>query len=104
MVEKTRKTTGHPLKPHDATRGPTSGRTSLNSGTKGLTQTIDPSVTRLAVELLNPEFHASAMVIEGCLQSLRELLSVDAVMALLFDDDSQVIQQAIISSGPRLAV
>ncbi|HEX2585140.1 MAG TPA: PAS domain S-box protein, partial [Steroidobacteraceae bacterium] len=61
-------------------------------------------MTRLAVELLKPEFHASSVVIEGCLQSLRELLSVDAVMALLFDDASQIVEQAIIASGPRLTV
>jgi len=101
MAEKTKKT-GHLVKPLDATGGSTSGQSLSIAGAKVLSQTIDPSVTRVAVELLNPEFHGSAVVIESYLQSLRELLSVDGVLVMLFDDTLQVIQQIIASAGPRL--
>ncbi|HVY23494.1 MAG TPA: EAL domain-containing protein [Steroidobacteraceae bacterium] len=99
MAEKTKKTTGHPLKPLDAAR--TAGRSAIAASTEFSTA-IDPSITRIAVELLRPEFHASDAAIQGGLQSLRELLSVDAVVVALFDDEMQVVQQTLASCTSRV--
>ncbi|MES1196793.1 MAG: PAS domain S-box protein, partial [Steroidobacter sp.] len=99
MAEKTRKT-GHPVKPHEPAK--IHGRSSPIAGIGQISAVIDPSVTRLAVELLSPEFHGSSINIEGYLQSLRELLSVDGVLVLLFDEKQPSVQQVLSSCTPRL--
>ena len=71
-------------------------------GNREMVLAIDPSITRLAVELLTPDFHASEMVIEGHLQSMRELMSVDGVMVVLFDEAQQEIQQVMAAATTRL--
>ena len=101
MAEKTRKT-GHPLKPSELAQS--TGRSSPIAGLSETSAAIDPSVTRLAVELLRPEFHASDITIEGYLQSLRELLSVDGVLVLLFDDAQSSVQHVLCNTTRRLLV
>ncbi len=99
MVDKTKKA-GQPLKPHDVTR--LSGRTSSMVGAREFSAAIDPSITRVAVELLRPEFHADEIAIQGYLQSLRELLSVDSVLVILFDTAQQKIMQVLANTIPRI--
>jgi len=100
MAEKTKKTTGYPLKPHEMARK--SGRSSPVADVEPIGSAIDPSVARLAVELLRPEFHASNITIEEYLQSLRELLSVDTVMVILFDGSRLNVEQILVSANAQV--
>lgn len=98
MAEKTRKTTGHPSVPNESAN--VSGGSSSVADTQEFAVAIDPSVTRLAVELLRPESHANEGT-QGHLQSLRELLSVDGVLVLLFDQAQQFIEHVLAACTPR---
>ena len=99
MADKTKKA-GHLLKPHEPAK--THGRSLPIAGIGQISAAIDPSVTRIAVELLSPEFHGSDITIEGCLQSLRELLSVEGVLVLLFDEQQLTVQRVLSSCTHRV--
>jgi hypothetical protein len=49
------------------------------------TQVLDPTVVQVAVELTMPRVHASARLVEPCLQALQSALQVDSVFVALFD-------------------
>jgi diguanylate cyclase (GGDEF)-like protein/PAS domain S-box-containing protein len=59
------------------------------------TPAIDATATRLTVELLRAELHASDAIIKTHLQGLRELLAIDAVFVVLFDDARQRISKVL---------
>jgi len=47
---------------------------------------LDPTVTRIAVELTCPENHANSATIDFLLDSLREMASLSCVFVALFDE------------------
>jgi len=53
---------------------------------------VDPTVTRIAVELTLPENHRHSVVTEPLLSSLRELVSVDCVFVTMFDVTAERIE------------
>src|SRR5437870_3719687 len=54
--------------------------------------TLNPTLTRIAVELTCPDSHADTRAINLLLDSLRELTSLSCIVVAMFDDARERIE------------